>query len=61
MEESLNISKITNSEYEDLISKSIDSKQNKEKTIVDGKVIAIENETVIVDVDRHYMQCMCAS
>ena len=50
MEESLNISKITNSEYEDLISKSIDSKQNKEKTIVDGKVIAIENETVIVDV-----------
>ena len=50
MVDSLNISKISNSEYEDLISKSIDLENNKEKSIVEGKIIAIENETVIIDV-----------
>ena len=43
-------SKITNTEYDNLISKSVDLKNNKEKTIVDGKIVAIETDTVIVDV-----------
>ena len=42
--------KITNSEYDSLISKNLDLAQNKEKTIVEGKIIAIENDTIIVDV-----------
>jgi len=42
--------KITNSEYDSLISKSIDLKNNKEKSIVEGKVVAIETDTIIVDV-----------
>ena len=41
---------LTNSEYEDLISKTISLKENKEKSIVEGKVVAIENDMVIVDV-----------
>ena len=41
---------ITNSEYEELISKSININENKEKSIVDGKIVAIENDIVIVDV-----------
>ncbi|SVA04009.1 uncharacterized protein METZ01_LOCUS56863 [marine metagenome] len=44
------ISKITNSEYDSLISKSIDLKKNKEKSIVEGKIVAIETDTIIVDV-----------
>ena len=41
---------ISNEQYEKLISKSIDVKNNKEKSIVEGKIIAIENDVVIVDV-----------
>ena len=41
---------ITNSEYEELLSKSINQNENKEKSIVDGTVIAIENDMVIIDV-----------
>ena len=41
---------ITNSEYDSLISKSLDLKNNKEKSIVEGKVVAIETDTIIVDV-----------
>lgn len=41
---------ISNTEYEELISKTINTKENKEKSIVDGKVVAIENDMVIVDV-----------
>ena len=43
-------SKITNSEYDSLISKSIDLKNNKEKSIVEGKIVAIETDAVVVDV-----------
>jgi len=43
-------SKITNSEYDSLISQSIDLKNNKEKSIVEGKIVAIETDTIIVDV-----------
>ena len=50
MEEIKNTSKISNTEYEDLITKSLNLGNNKEKSIVDGKVIAIENDIVIVDV-----------
>jgi len=42
--------KITNSEYEELISKSLQQKESKEKSIVSGKIIAIENDMAIVDV-----------
>ena len=42
--------KISNSEYENLISKTIQTKDKKEKSIVKGKVIAIENDVVIIDV-----------
>jgi len=41
---------LTNNEYEELISKTINSKENKEKSIVEGQIIAIENDMVIVDV-----------
>ena len=42
--------KITNEEYEKLINNSIDKNQNKEKSIVEGKVVGIENDVVIIDV-----------
>jgi len=42
--------KISNTEYEDLITKTIASNEKKEKSIVKGKVIAIENDVVIIDV-----------
>ena len=41
---------ISNTEYEKLISKTIDIKDNKSKSIVEGKIVAIENDMVIVDV-----------
>ena len=41
---------ISNTQYEELISKTISSDNNKEKSIVDGKVVAIENDMVIIDV-----------
>ena len=46
----LKTSKITNSEYDKLISKSLNLKNNKEKSIVEGKIVAIETDTIIVDV-----------
>jgi small subunit ribosomal protein S1 len=41
---------ITNTEYDELISNSLNLNNNKEKSIVDGKVISIENDIVIIDV-----------
>ena len=43
-------SKITNSEYDSLISKSLENSSAKEKSIAKGKVISIENEIVTIDV-----------
>ena len=43
-------SKITNSEYESLVSKSLDQINKIEKSIVEGKVIAVETDTIVVDV-----------
>ena len=41
---------ITNTEYDELITNSLDLNNNKEKSIVNGKVISIENDIVIIDV-----------
>ena len=41
---------ISNSEYEDLITKSTNLQKNKAKSIVEGKIVGIENDVVIVDV-----------
>ncbi len=50
MIDSKNISKISNTDYEDLIKKSLSFETNKEKSIVDGKVVSIDKENVIIDV-----------
>ena len=50
MEEILSQSKLSNNDYDDLVSKSLNLDKNKEKSIVDGKIVAIENDVVIVDV-----------
>ena len=42
--------KLSNSEYENLIAKSFNKKIIKEKTIVSGKIISIENDVVTIDV-----------
>ncbi len=42
--------KITNSDYEALISKSLENKNIREKTIVNGSVISFENDIVTIDV-----------
>ncbi|MDC3156850.1 30S ribosomal protein S1, partial [Pelagibacteraceae bacterium] len=42
--------KITNSEYDTLISKSLENSSAKEKSIATGKVISIENDIVTIDV-----------
>ena len=42
--------KISNSEYEALISKTLNTNFIKEKTIVNGKIVSIENDIVIIDV-----------
>ena len=43
-------SKITNEDYEKLISGSMEFEKLKEKSIVNGKVVGLENDIVIVDV-----------
>ena len=43
-------SKISNSEYDILISDSLKNSSAKEKSIAKGKVISIENEIVTIDV-----------
>ena len=43
-------SKITNSEYDTLITKSLQNSSAKEKSIATGKIISIENEIVTIDV-----------
>ena len=43
-------SKITNEDYEKLISGSMELEKLKEKSIVNGKIVGLENDIVIVDV-----------
>ncbi|OUW96210.1 MAG: 30S ribosomal protein S1 [Pelagibacteraceae bacterium TMED237] len=45
-----NTQKISNTEYDDLISSSFKNTNVKEKTIIKGKIVSIENDIVIVDV-----------
>ena len=42
--------KLSNEEYEALISKTFEGTQVKEKTIVSGKVVSLENDLVTIDV-----------
>ncbi len=42
--------KITNSEYDDLISNSLKNSSAKEKSITTGKIISIENDIVTIDI-----------
>ena len=42
--------KISNSEYDALISNTLQNSSAKEKTITKGKIISIENEIVTIDV-----------
>ena len=44
------VSNISNKEYEELVSKTIDTNKTKEKSIVSGKVVSVEKDIVIVDV-----------
>ena len=44
------VSKITNSEYDTLISNSLKNSSVKEKSIAEGKIISIENDIVTIDV-----------
>ena len=48
--ENTETNKISNSEYENLITKAFNKKIIKEKTIVSGKVISIANDIVTIDV-----------
>ena len=48
--ENISSSKISNEDYESLISKAFDTTFVKEKTIVKGKVISVENDLVTIDV-----------
>tara|TARA_B100000963_G_C22607271_1_gene663189 strand:- start:367 stop:2067 length:1701 start_codon:yes stop_codon:yes gene_type:complete len=45
-----NTNKITNSEYDNLISETLKNSSAKEKSIATGKIISIENEIVTIDV-----------
>ena len=45
-----NLNQISNSEYENLISNSLKNNNIKEKSIVSGKIISIENDIVTIDV-----------
>ncbi len=42
--------KISNTEYDNLIDASLKNSSAKEKSIVKGKIISIENEVVTIDV-----------
>ena len=50
MSETKQHSKISNNEYEDLIKKNFGLEKTKEKSIVHGKVVYVDKESVVVDV-----------
>ena len=50
MENTSSNKNLSNEEYESLISKTFKDSLVKEKTIVSGKVISIENDLVTIDV-----------
>ena len=50
MIENTAISKISNSDYEELIKNSLSFEKNKENSIVEGKVVSVDKENVVIDV-----------
>ena len=50
MNEKTNIKTISNSDYEELIKKTLSFEKNKENSVVEGKVISIDKNNVIIDV-----------
>ena len=48
--ENISITKLSNEDYEVLISKTFKDNIVKEKTIVSGKVISVENDLVTIDI-----------
>jgi small subunit ribosomal protein S1 len=50
MTDKINPNKISNSDYEELIKKTISFEQTKEKSIVDGRVVSIDKDNVVIDV-----------
>lgn len=50
MKEKINNKSISNSDYESLINNSLSFEKNKEQSIVDGKVISVDKNNVIIDV-----------
>ena len=48
--EKTSLNKLSNEEYEALIAKTFEGTLVKEKTIVTGKVVSIENDLVTIDV-----------
>jgi len=50
MKEKINTKIISNSDYEELIKKTLSFEKNKEKSTVEGKVISIDKNNVIIDV-----------
>ena len=50
MKEKNNTNTITNSDYEELIKKTLSFEKNKENSIVEGKVISIDKNNVVIDV-----------
>ena len=50
MKEKNNTNSITNSDYEELIKKTLSFEKNKENSIVEGKIISIDKNNVVIDV-----------
>ncbi len=50
MNEKTNIKTISNSDYEELVKKTLSFEKNKENSVVEGKVISIDKNNVIIDV-----------
>ena len=50
MKEKNNTNTITNSDYEELIKKTLSFEKNKENSIVEGKIISIDKNNVVIDV-----------
>ena len=50
MNDKTNTKTVSNSDYEELIKKTLSLETNKEKSIVEGKVVSIDKNNVLVDV-----------
>ena len=50
MNENINTKTISNSDYEELIKKTLSFEKNIEKSVVEGKVISVDKNNVVIDV-----------